>query len=49
MTCDGRCYNNRAELIGVINVADGTAGSHDYHYLGCVQTVFRTAARADGL
>ena len=49
MTLDGRCYNNRAELIGVINVADGTAGSFEYHYLGCVSTVFRTAARPDGL
>ena len=49
VTSDGRAYNNRAELIGVINVTDGTAGSHDYHYLGCVQTVFRAAARPDRL
>lgn len=45
---EGQCFNNRGELIGVINRRDGTAASTQ-GYLGCVQCVYRSRTRPDHL
>jgi hypothetical protein len=34
MLADGRCFNNRNQLIGFVNANDATAGTSSEDYLG---------------
>jgi len=42
MLADGRCFNNRNQLIGFVNANDATAGTSNEDYLGkaVVQVIY---------